>query len=235
MSEAIHSAADRQSGQLSPCIAGNFTIRGPAGVLEGLVGCPEDAKAVPLIGIVCHPHSLHGGTMHNKVVHMLARSLEQLGLRTVRFNFRGVGGSGGRYDGGYGETEDLLAVLDWVRDCCPDSAVWLAGFSFGSYVALRAASLRTASQVVLVAPPVNHYDFAGMSMPNCHCLVIQGEEDEVVPAGAVRDWAAQLGSAPQLVMVPGATHFFHGRLNDLRTIVVELLAPRLPSKSSGDL
>ena len=170
--------------------------------------------------------------MHNKVVHILARSFEQLGLCTVRFNFRGVGNSSGRYDQGKGETEDLLAVIDWVQGRLAGAALWLAGFSFGSYVALRAASLREASQLVLVAPPVNLYDFAGPIAKDSSCLVIQGEEDEVVPPRAVQDWVGRLVTPPQLVTVPGATHFFHKRLNDLRAIVVDSLAPRLPELRS---
>jgi len=214
-------------GDSFPCGTGAVVIHGRAGDLEGVVSCPADPTPVPVVAVICHPHSLHGGSMQNKVVHTLARGFEQLGLRTVRFNFRGVGRSDGRYDAGIGETDDLLTVADWVLDRCPDAAMWFAGFSFGAYVAVRAVARRPVSQMVLVAPPVNLYDFTTLASPGGACLVLQGDQDEVVPALDVQDWVTRLDPPPQLTMVPGAGHFFHRRLNDLRTILVETLAPRL--------
>ena len=114
-------------------------LAGPAGAIEAAIDRPDPQHARAGTVIVCHPHPLHGGSMHNKVVVMVERSLRELGLNTLRFNFRGVGASEGEYDDGRGETLDLLAVAEWVARTRPGDALWLAGFSFGSYVALLAA------------------------------------------------------------------------------------------------
>ena len=113
------------------------TIDGPAGSIEARVEDPSSAGTLPLvIGVVCHPHPLHGGTMQNKVVHTAARAMQEAGAATVRFNFRGVGASGGRYDDGIGEVDDALAVIEWARREFSCDTLWLAGFSFGAAVAL---------------------------------------------------------------------------------------------------
>ena len=109
-----------------------FLLRGPAGNIECAVDVPGAACERPGTIVICHPHPEHGGTMHNKVVTILERSMRELGLRTVRFNFRGVGRSDGLFDDGYGETDDLFAVVEWVRRTRPDDTLWLGGFSFGS-------------------------------------------------------------------------------------------------------
>ena len=116
-----------------------FILRGPTGNLECVADVPDPAEERPATIVICHPHPLHGGTMHNKVVTILERSMRELGLRTVRFNFRGVGESEGSHDDGYGETDDLFAVTEWVRHTRPDDDLWLGGFSFGSYISQRAA------------------------------------------------------------------------------------------------
>src|SRR6266481_7963290 len=135
--------------QMFPCNT-SPRIPGPAGPLEALTTCPAvDAKA---IAVICHPHPQYGGTMHNKVVHTLARGFGELGLRTVRFNFRGVEASAGEFAQGIGETEDVLAVLEWVRAHRPHDQVWLAGFSFGAYMAIRAAERFSVSRRIFVAP-----------------------------------------------------------------------------------
>ena len=124
-----------------PTASGPVLLPGPAGLLEVHVDLPEDDVApLPLVAIVCHPLSTEGGTMHNKVVTMTARALRELGATTVRFNFRGVGQSEGVFDEGKGELDDLRAVAAWVRQQRADAVLWLAGFSFGAYVALRAAA-----------------------------------------------------------------------------------------------
>jgi len=121
-----------------PC-GQTFLLPGPTGALEAMAACPAEDEAVPATAVICHPHPQQGGTMHNKVVHTLARTFSELGLRTVRFNFRGVGASAGHFDHGNGETEDLLAVVSWVRAQRPQDQIWLAGFSFGGYIAARGA------------------------------------------------------------------------------------------------
>jgi len=210
-----------------PC-GKTFLLPGPAGALELLTACPDETKAVPGTAVICHPHPLQGGTMHNKVVHTLARSFGELGLRTVRFNFRGIDASAGHFDHGRGETEDALAVLSWVRAQRPQDDIWLAGFSFGGFVAASAARAFEVKQLVTVAPAVHLYNFASIKVPPAPWLVIQGDADDVVAPQAVVDWAARMHPPPQLVMLAGVDHFFHGRLHDLRNTVHEQLARQRP-------
>ncbi len=125
-----------------PVASETLLLSGPAGALEVAVDLPEPADARPLVAVVCHPLPTEGGTMHNKVVTMVARALRELGATTVRFNFRGTGQSAGAFDHGKGEREDLRAVVNWVRAARPDDALWLAGFSFGSFVSLSSAAAR---------------------------------------------------------------------------------------------
>jgi alpha/beta superfamily hydrolase len=179
------------------------------------------------VAVICHPHPLHGGSMQNKVVHTLARTFNGLDLAALRFNFRGVGASAGRYDEGRGEQADLRAVLRWVAARHHGGAVWLAGFSFGAHVALAVAQDAGLDGLVLVAPPVNHFDFSGLGGPAGFWVVVQGEDDEVVPAGEVERWIDGLERRPHLVRMSGVGHFFHGRLNDLKAALERTVAPRL--------
>jgi alpha/beta superfamily hydrolase len=202
-----------------PC-GSTLTIDGPAGALELLAGCPREGAGRAAVAVVCHPHPLHGGTMHNKVVHTLARSFERFGARSVRFNFRGVGASAGRFAEGHGETDDLLAVVDWVRRQRPNDELWLAGFSFGATVALRAAGRLPVSRLVTVAPAVHLYDdLAGFQAPNVPWLLVQGSADEVVEPGVVLGWVESLRRRPEVVMLDGVGHFFHQRLPELANAV----------------
>lgn len=170
--------------------------------------------------------------MHNKVVHTLARSLGEIGIATVRFNFRGVGSSAGNYAHGVGETEDALAVLNWVRAHRPNDQIWLAGFSFGAYIALRVAAQFPVAQLVLVAPPVHlHDDLGPPPPPQVPTLVLQGEQDEVVSAEAVKTWLSSLSTRPAVRWFPGVGHYFHGRLNDLRSAMHEALRSKVPDCS----
>jgi hypothetical protein len=210
-----------------PCTGGSFTLPGPAGALEALTSCPR-APAARATAVICHPHTLHGGSLTNKVVHTLARSFDALGLHTVRFNFRGAGASAGVYDHGVGETDDLLAVLDWVRRLRPEDEIWLAGFSFGAYVSLRTASRFAVARLITIAPAVHLYEVAALTPPTAPWLLIQGDQDEVVPPQKVLDWAATLARPPELAVIPGVGHFFHQRLNDLRDTLVTRLGPAVP-------
>ena len=171
--------------------------------------------------IVAHPHPLYGGTMDNKVVQTLARAFVQCGWRAVRFNFRGVGRSAGVYDEGRGELDDLLAV---VAASAADGELALAGFSFGSFVVSTALERLRADRalryVVLVGTATSRFAVANIT-PGLQLLVIHGEMDETVPLADVLQWAR-----PQnlpVVVVPGATHFFHGQLGLLKTLVVRHL------------
>lgn len=211
-----------------PAEAATVLLSGPAGAIELACAVPEPGTARAGTAVICHPHPLQGGTMHNKVVTIIERALRELGLATVRFNFRGVGASEGSYDEGNGESDDLAAIVGWVREVRPDDAIWLAGFSFGSYVALRNAQRLDAAALVTVAPPVGRWDFSQITLPACPWLVVQGEEDEVVDPAAVFDWIASLAEPPQLVRMPETGHFFHRRLMDLRGLLKNALQSHLP-------
>jgi alpha/beta superfamily hydrolase len=214
-----------------PHEATSFVLAGPAGKLEVMVDLPAAGHARAGVGVVCHPHPLEGGTLRNKVVTMLERSLRESGLATVRFNFRGVGASEGNYDEGRGESEDLAAVVAWVRRTRPGDALWLAGFSFGSYVVLRNAAPLQADALITVAPPVGrNWDFDAIELPACPWLVVQGEADEVVDPAAVFAWLETLDPAPALVRMPDTGHFFHRRLMDLRGAVKNAVRGWLPAE-----
>ena len=217
-----------KSPEAFPAASAELVLAGPAGRLEAATepAAPEHARAG--IAIVCHPHPLHGGTLRNKVVTMLERSLRELGLATVRFNFRGVGASDGSFDEGDGEMQDLLAVAEWVQRVRPGDALWLAGFSFGSWVAAKAARHLPVKQLILVAPPVQKYPIAALPHPPCPWLVVQGEDDEVVDPQAVFDWVAQTRDPPALVRMPQTGHFFHRKLMDLRGAVKNAVKGNLP-------
>lgn len=195
-----------------------FLLPGPVGQIECLTDVPELDDPMG-VAVICHPHPLGGGTMHNKVVTIVERSLRELGLATVRFNFRGVGDSEGEHDEGFGETDDLLAVVEWVRKTSPALPLSLAGFSFGSYIALKAAAGLDLRQLISIAPPVDRYDFGEIEHPGCPWLVVQGDEDEVVDPDSVYAWAETLEPPPALEVMDKTGHFFHRRLMDLRGLI----------------
>ena len=208
--------------------AENVQIGGPAGRLEAVVEDPSPGKMPPAFLVVCHPHPLHGGAMTNKVVTTLARTAHAQGVPSLRFNFRGVGASEGAFDEGRGETQDALAVVAFGRQRWPDASLWLAGFSFGGVVALRASTTRgvgIVEKLVTVAPALgrNFGSVREVSVPSCPWLVVQGDADEVIDGGLVIDWAGELDPAPQLQVLPGVGHFFHGHLNTLQDAVAAFL------------
>jgi uncharacterized protein len=195
-------------------------IAGAAGSIE----CAVDLPAVAFFGtaVICHPHPQHGGTMDNKVVQTLARAFLQLGHRTVRFNFRGVGASHGVWDEGRGELDDALAVIEHFGTM--DQPWILSGFSFGAYIASQAAMRLSEDakprRLVLVGPSTQRQV---MPVVPADTVVIHGETDDVVPLSATLDWAR-----PQnlpVIVFPGVGHFFHGQLARLRTVVVQQLQP----------
>jgi hypothetical protein len=203
-------------------VAERITIAGHAGALELLIEAPATIQG---IGLVAHPHPLFGGTMDNKVAFTLARALRDLGYVAVRSNFRGVGKSEGEHDDGRGETEDMLLVLDYARQRFGDLPVALAGFSFGAYVQTLVAKRlkdegRPIARMVLVGTAAGmvtgarHYVTEGVP-PDA--LVIHGDKDETVPLENVIAWA-QPQELP-IVLVPGADHFFHGKLHSLKAII----------------
>jgi uncharacterized protein len=196
-------------------------IPGPAGPLEAVVEDP--GGEAPAFAVICHPHPLYQGTMRNKVVHTVARAVNRLGAPAVRFNFRGVGASGGAWDEGQGECTDALAVIDWARRRWPGRPLWLAGFSFGAFVALQAAPAARPAALVTIAPPVQRFPPGGTPDPGCPWLVVQGEADELVDYREVAAWAEARPAAPRLALLPQTSHFFHRRLGALQDAVQDFL------------
>ena len=197
-------------------------IPGPAGRLEAIVNAP--ANVVPNGAVVvCHPHPQHGGTMHNKVAHTLARSFVRTGFAALRFNFRGTEASEGIWDDGHGELDDALAAIDWMRAHYADQPLWLAGFSFGAAIAIRAAVTIPAHGLISVAPAVYRFANGLDGQPDCPWLVVQGDEDELVDVEATVEWVNGLQPGPELIIMSGAEHFFHGKLSALRESVTEFI------------
>ena len=199
-----------------------LAFAGPAGQLQVLRDLP-DREPVG-VAVIAHPHPLFGGTMDNKVVQTLARAFVQCGWTSVRFNFRGVAGSEGTFDEGRGECDDFLAV---VREYAADGPLALAGFSFGSYIAVQALqalwTARDVRQVVLVGTAASRFQVPALPV-ECHArtLVVHGEQDDTVELASVLDWARPQ-SLP-VTVVPGVEHFFHGQLPLLKNLVVRHLS-----------
>jgi len=211
-----------------PDALSEFTLQGPVGPLEAISDVAEPPCARRAVAVICHPNTKDGGTMRNKVVTTLERSLRECGLDTLRFNFRSGGESAGDYDNGRGESDDLAAVVAWVRKVRPNDALWLAGFSFGSYVTLRNAAKLKADALISIAPPVGRWSHETLALPTCPWLVVMGEEDEIVEPQAVFDWIDSLATPPELVRMPETGHFFHRRLMDLRGAVKHWIQDYLP-------
>ena len=195
-------------------------IAGPVGPLSVAVDTTTDVPSRGL-AVICHPHPLQGGTMDNKVVTTVARALTQRGWRVVRFNYRGVGGSGGSWDEGRGEVDDALAVIAAHR--VAGEPLVLGGFSFGGYIAASAAAklpeAEKAQRMVLIAPSTAKHDAPPVIADT---LLVHGEADDIVPLSASMDWARP--QALPVVVVPGAGHFFHGQLVLLKSLVHRFFA-----------
>ncbi|HUE92808.1 alpha/beta hydrolase [Pseudomonas sp.] len=200
-------------------------IDGPCGQLEALWLDTPDARSVALI---CHPNPVQGGTMLNKVVSTVQRTARDSGLATLRFNYRGVGTSAGSHDMASGEVDDAEAVANWLRAQHPELPLTLLGFSFGGFVAaalggrLEAQGVRL-EKLFMLAPAVYRLTEENPPASNCPLILIQPEDDEVIDPQAVYAWSADLGRAHELLKVAECGHFFHGKLTDLK----DLLLPRL--------
>lgn len=199
-----------------PTSESKLLLPSAAGHIE-VLATPANQEPPKGTVLICHPHPLFGGTMHNKVVSTLARTFQNLGLRTVRFNFRGVGKSEGTHDNGKGETDDLVMLAEWVKESFPNDALWLAGFSFGAYVAAQGALRLPALQLVTIAPMVSRFKENNITfVAPCPWILVQGEQDEVVSPGEVFAWVEELDPKPTLIRMADAGHFFHGQLLELR-------------------
>lgn len=202
------------------------SIPGPAAAIEVCRRPPAQAGG-DWVAVIAHPHPLYGGSMDNKVVTTLARMYNRLGATAVRFNFRGVGGSGGAHDQGRGEVEDLLVVARWALDCQPGAQLLLAGYSFGSAVAAAAAERVPARHLALIAPPVDRYPYAPRGDFPCATAMVLGGADELVDAEAATSWAADRAAVGALILLPGASHFFHGQLVTLEQELAPAVAAAL--------
>lgn len=211
----------------------SLTLAGPAGDIEALLEIPSD-RDVQAIAVVCHPHPLHGGTMQNKVTHTLSRAFLGQGFAALRFNFRGVAGSAGSFDDGNGEVEDVLAAVAYLRERYPGLPVWLAGFSFGAAMSIRAALDLELAGLVSIAPAA--FRFAGdlSAQPECPWLIVHGEEDELVPIDESVAWADSMQPGPELLVFAQTSHYFHGKLVDLRKAVEEFVGRQAGLTGSAD-
>jgi alpha/beta superfamily hydrolase len=202
-------------------------IAGPDGLIEvrykGGYPRPEgDHKAVKLV-VLSHPHPLYSGTMNNKVVTTMERAFHALGYVTVAYNFRGVGKSEGEHDHGIGEQADLVQVVEWARAHFRSTHLTLAGFSFGSYVALQAYknfdNLLRVDALCTVAPPVGLYDFSEIHPVRVPWVLIQGGKDEVVLGSEILAWVMSGEIQPDIYWRAKASHFLHGELIWLKKII----------------
>ncbi|MBU2887639.1 alpha/beta fold hydrolase [Gilvimarinus agarilyticus] len=209
-------------------------IAGPAGSLEvaGSLGRETGPYYQSgAVAVVCHPHPLHGGTMNNKVVTTLARTYRDLGVGVLRFNFRGVGRSGGEHDHARGEVDDAVAVASALLQERPKAPLLLAGFSFGASVAAQASYRLPCRHLTLVAPPVPRYAFEQGGRFAAPVTVLQGDRDERVDELTVEAWAGQLAGSVVYRCFDEAGHFFHGRLTELKQSMAETLLEQLPSEA----
>lgn len=202
----------------------HINIPTPQGHLEGILKPIDEGERPAYVGLVCHPHPLGGGTMHNKVVFKVAQILQALNIPALRFNFRGVGHSTGTYDEGRGEMDDARYALEFLSRRYPGVPAIIAGFSFGSYVGLRvgAADDRVQAMIGLGVPARM---FEGQTLQDSHKpkLFIHGSEDEVAPYHLMQTWFEQVPAPKSLVTIQGADHFFQGRLDEMQGIIAEFI------------
>ncbi len=190
---------------MNPKALRHIDLYSPAGKLEALYRDLQDPAAV---AVICHPHPSGGGTLHNKVVFRAARGLESANVATLRFNFRGVGASGGKHDGGEGELEDVNAAIEWMKRKHAGKKLIVGGFSFGAWVASRAACERPdVDAVFLIGTPVNKYDFVYLRSCEKPMLILHGTQDEHGDVQKLEKVVQGIRNA-ETVIVTGADHFF---------------------------
>ena len=198
-------------------------IAGPSGPLEALLDLPDrKPRAVAVFG---HPHPLHGGTMHTKALYQAAKAMPRIGVAALRFNFRGVGRSGGAFDAGPGEKDDFRAALSFAEHRYPDLPIWAAGMSFGSWIALSVgAEDPRVSLLLAVAPPVDRYDFDALKTCTLPKFIVHGEADELISIKEIRKFYAKLPEPKELVTIEDANHLFEGKTSLVGEAVEDLLA-----------
>lgn len=206
-----------------------FFLQGPVGPLEAVLWTPQGGVHPSLAALVCHPHPLYGGTMHNKVVYHAAKTLDGHGIPVLRFNFRGAGRSAGAHDQGRGELEDVRAALDSLAGEFLGLPVLVAGFSFGCWVGLRAGCEdRRVTELAGLGAPVNDSDFSFLARCAKPKLFLQGEQDQYGAAAKLESVVRSLPGENSLVIVPGADHFFAGTLGPVGAALSAWLTARHP-------
>jgi uncharacterized protein len=205
----------------------SFFLDGPAGRLEAILWTP--VAQARIAALVCHPHPLFGGTMHNKVVYQAAKSLDALGLPVLRFNFRGAGTSGGAHDRGHGEQGDVKTALDFMAGEFPGLPLLVAGFSFGCWVGTRVGCAdERVEELIALGTPVNSTDFSYLRNCEKPKLFVHGSNDQFGDIGKVRALVESLPGENRLVVVEGAEHFFTGKLDQLDAAIRDWLQERHP-------
>jgi uncharacterized protein len=208
----------------------NFFLEGPVGRLEAILWTPTRAGVPPLAAVLCHPHPLFGGTLHNKVVYQAAKSLDALGIPVLRFNFRGAGMSAGEHDRGIGERGDVRAAIDFLAAEYPKIPLLLGGFSFGSWVGLSVGCEDSRVQELLaLGIPVNSSDFNYMESCAKPKLIVQGTNDEFGSWEKVESVVARMAGETRLYFVQGADHFFTGHLDELDRATSAWVSERHPA------
>lgn len=207
----------------------NLFLDGPVGRLEAILWTPERSTPPTLAAVVCHPHPLFGGTLHNKVVYRAAKSLDALSTPVLRFNFRGAGLSAGSHDRGQGEQGDVQAAVDFLASEFPSAAVLVAGFSFGSWVGLRVGCADPrVTDLIGLGIPINNTDFTYLWSCAKPKLFVHGTDDEHGARSKVAELVAALPGENELVIVDHADHFFSGHLHQLDQAITNWVVRRHP-------
>jgi uncharacterized protein len=213
----------------------NFFLQGSAGKLEAVLWTPAGARPI-MAAVVCHPHPLFGGTMHNKVVFQAAKALDALGIAVLRFNFRGAGLSEGSHDKGRGELDDVRTAVEVLGETFSGAHLLLAGFSFGCWVGLRVGcEEERVERLIAIGAPVNDSDFSYLTRCAKPKLFVHGSNDEFGELIKVRQMVASLPGENELAVVDGVDHFFTGRAAELGKAIAEWLhpAPRHMGETPG--
>jgi len=204
---------------------------GPEGRIEGRYH-QNETKGAPIV-VVMHPHPLYGGTMNNKITYNLYKAFVNAGFSALRFNFRGIGKSQGKFDDGIGELADAATALDWIQQQNMDtSACWLAGFSFGAWISMQLLMRRPEiNGFVSVSPPANIYDFSFLSPCPTPGLITMGDSDEIVTEDSVSKLAGKLSSQKganiEYKLIHGADHYYRNNLDEFNDTVDDYIARRL--------
>lgn len=206
-------------------------FNGPEGRIESRYNHNDDKNAPA--ALILHPHPLHGGTMNNKVVYHTYHTFVDQGFSTLRFNFRGVGRSQGKFDSGVGELCDAATALDWLQLQNPNaSTFWIAGFSFGAWIALQLLMRRPEIEnFIAISPPTNKYDFSFLAPCPSPGLVIQGDQDSIVSVDSVSSFSEKLSKQKNMELeykiVPKADHFFRNNLDEMKTAIDEYISLKM--------